>query len=114
MAPRAKAAWRVALCLHHRLRPTGRAAPRGAALQARRRGLAEQVEIVLAPLGRGPIGLAALLGFEDEGPAFVAVDAAEADGAVAIVLEHPAFEHIIVLYIIGAAAVRWLNPDQLA
>ena len=77
-------------------------------------GLAEQVEIVLAALGGGAIGLAALLRFEDERAALVAVDPAEADGAVAVVLEHAALEHIVVLGIVGAAAVRRLDPDQPA
>src|SRR3546814_12447308 len=77
----------LGLRLHHRLRPTWRAAPRGAPLQARRCCLPEQIKIVLATLRGGAVGLAALLRFKDERAPLVAIDAAEADTAVAIVLE---------------------------
>ena len=61
----------LALRLHHRLCPSRRATPRGAALHAHRSGLAEQVEIVLATLGCGPVGIAALLRLKDESAALV-------------------------------------------
>ena len=76
--------------------------------------MAEQVEIVLTTLGRGSISLASLLCFEDEGAEFVAVNPAKTDGAVTIVLKHAALEHIVVLAIIGAAAMGRINPYQLA
>src|SRR3546814_3430883 len=69
----------LGLRLHHRLRPTWRAAPRGAPLQARRCCLPEQIKIVLATLRGGAVGLAALLRFKDERAPLVAIDAAEAD-----------------------------------
>src|SRR3546814_18045503 len=37
-----------------------------------------------------------------------------ADTAVAIVLEHAALEYIVILGIVGATAVRRLNPNQPA
>src|SRR3546814_4379193 len=86
----------LGLRLHHRLRPTWRAAPRGAPLQARRCCLPEQIKIVLATLRGGAVGLAALLRFKDERAPLVAIDAAEADTAVAIVLEHAALEYIVI------------------
>ena len=104
----------LALGLHDRLCPTRRATPRGTALQTCRCGLAEQVEVVLTPLRRGAVGFASLFGFEDESAAFVTVDPSEADGAVAIVLEHAALEDIVVLRVIGAAATRRLDPNQAA
>src|SRR3546814_17571112 len=80
----------LVLLLHHRLRPTGRAAPRGAPLQARRCCLPEQITIVLATLRGGAVGLAALLRFQDERAPLVALDAAAAATAVAIALEQAA------------------------
>lgn len=44
----------------------------------------------------------------------VAVDAAEADGAVSVVLEHSALEDIVVQGVISATAVGRLDPDQPA
>ena len=44
--------------------------------------------------------------------AFVGVDPAEALGAVAFVLEYAAFEHVVVVRIVGAAAVGRIDPDQ--
>ena len=59
-----------------------------------------------------PVGRAALLCFEDEGAAFVAVNPAETYRAVAVILEYAALEHIVVLTVVGAAAMGWLNPNQ--
>src|SRR3546814_3400411 len=69
----------LGLRLHHRLRPTWRAAPRGAPLQARRCCLPEQIKIVLATLRGGAVGLAALLPFKVEDAPLVAIDAARSE-----------------------------------
>lgn len=60
------------------------------------------------------IRLATLLGFEDEHVALEAIDAAKAGRAFAIVLKHPAFENIIVVRVIGAAASGGIDTEQLA
>ena len=107
-------AFGLALRLKHRAGPAGRPAPRGAALDAGAGGLAENVQIVLAACRSGLVRLAALLGLKDEAVALVAVDAAKALRAVAIVLKHPALEHIIVVRVVGAAAIGRGHADQRA
>jgi len=49
-----------------------------------------------------------------EAVALVAVYAAEALRAVAIVLKHPALEHVIVVRVVGAAAIGGGHADQRA
>lgn len=94
----------LALGLNHCLGPTGSAPPRRAALDAGAGRLAEDIEIVLAFVGRRPVRLAALLGFEDVTTTLVAIDAAKALCAVAIVLKDAAFENVIIMHVISAAA----------
>ena len=107
-------AFGLALGLEHGAGPAGRSASRGAARDAGAGGLAEDVEIVLAARRSGLVRLAALFGLKDEAVALVAVDAAKALGAVTIVLKHPAFEHVIVVRVVGAASIRRGNTDQRA
>nr|WP_296221243.1 hypothetical protein [uncultured Sphingomonas sp.] len=107
-------AFGLALRLHHRLRPTWGVALGGAPLEARGCGLAEQIEIVLATLGSGAIGLTSLLRFEDERAPLVAVDPTEIARAVAVLLKHTTLKDIAVLGIVGTAALRRLDPYQLA
>ena len=104
----------LALGLHHRLGPARRAAPRRTALQSRRCGLAEQVEILFALFRRCTIGFAALLSLKDEGALLVAINPAEAFRPVAIVLEHPSLEHVVVLSVVHPAALRRLDADKPA
>ena len=104
----------VALGLHHRLGPAGRAAPGGAALHAGGGGLAEEIDVAFAAIDGGLIGRGPLLGFENETAFAIGIDAAETGCAVAIVLEYSAFENIIVEGIIGATAVRRRHVDQRA
>jgi hypothetical protein len=101
-------AWTIALA------QPGRAAPGGAALDAGAGGLAEDVEIVLALVCRRPVSLAALLGLQDEAVPLVAIDPAKALRAIAIVLEHAAFEHVIVVRIVGAAAGGRIDAKNAA
>nr|WP_253185904.1 hypothetical protein [Novosphingobium sp. NDB2Meth1] len=107
-------AFGLALGLHHRLGPARGAPPRCAALDSRARGLAEQVEVVFAFGCRRPIALAALLGLKNEAAAFVAVDPAEALRAVAVILEHAAFEYIVVVLVVGTAPGRSIDAEQVA
>jgi len=44
----------------------------------------------------------------------VAVDPAKALCAVAIVLKHAALEDVVVMRVVGAAAIRGVHADQLA
>ncbi|MEO9826141.1 MAG: hypothetical protein ABJF50_17205 [Paracoccaceae bacterium] len=62
------------------------------------------MEIVFAFVGLRPVSLAALLGFEDETAALIAIDTAEALCAVAIVLKDAAFEDKVVMLVVSAAA----------
>ena len=105
-------AFGLALGLHHRLGPTGRAAPGSAPGDAGLGGLAEDVEIIVALVGSSPVSLAALLGFEDEAATLVAVDPAEAFGAVAIVLEDAALKDVVVRRVIGLRTARGINTEQ--
>lgn len=105
-------AFGLTLGLHHCLGPTGCAAPGGAAGDTGFGGLAEDVEIVLALVGRRPIRLAALLGFKDEAAALVAVDPAEAGGTVAIVLKDAALEDVVVRGIVSLRAARRIDTEQ--
>jgi len=102
-------AFGLTLGLHHRLGPSRRAAPGGATGDAGFGGLAEDVEIVIALIGRRTVRLAALLGFEDEAAALVAVDPAEAGGAVAIVLKDAAFEDVVVRGVVSLRAAWGIN-----
>ena len=108
----------IAFCLplglDHRLGPPRCTPSCGAALHARAGRLAEQVEIVLAAPGREPVCVAALLCLEDEGMALVAVDPAEAGGAIAIVLKNPAFKDIMIVRIVGAASGWRIDVEQAA
>src|SRR3546814_991604 len=88
-------AFGLALGLDHGFGPPGRTAPGGAALYAGAGGLAENIEIVLTLVGGSPVSLASLLGLQDDAITLVAIDPAEALSAVAIVLEHAAFKHVI-------------------
>jgi hypothetical protein len=96
-------------CLDHRLSPTGRATAGRAPLHARARSLPKDVEIVVTFARGCAVGLAALFGFEDEHVALVAIDAAETLRAVAIVLKHAAFEHIIIVGVINLAAIGCID-----
>jgi hypothetical protein len=60
------------------------------------------------------VGLRSLHGFQDEVPALAGVDAAEAGGASAVALKHPAFEDIIAEGNTGPAAARRFDSDDLA
>jgi hypothetical protein len=55
-----------------------------------------------------------LLRFKDERAALVAVDPTKAGRAIPVVLKYAALKNIVVLRVIGAAAVRRLDPDQSA
>ncbi len=94
------------------LGPTRCAATGGAAGNACSGGLAEDVQIVFALVGCGPVGLAALLGFEDKAAALVAVDPAETGGAVAIVLKDAAFEDVVVGRVIGLGTPGRVDVEQ--
>ena len=110
----ASIAFRLTLGLDHCLRPARSTPSRGAALHARAGGLAEQVEIIFTASGGEPVGVAALLGLEDEGVALVAVDPAEAGGAITVVLKDTSFENIMVMRIVGTAAGWWIDAEQTA
>src|SRR3546814_3344626 len=69
---------------------------------------------VLTLVGGSPVSLASLLGLQDEAITLVAIDPAEALRAVAIVLEHAAFKHVIIVGVVGATAGRRLQPQQAA
>src|SRR3546814_5866494 len=69
---------------------------------------------VLTLVGGSPVSLASLLGLQDEAITLVAIDPAEALRAVAIVLEHAAFKHVIIVGVVGATAGRRLQPQQVA
>jgi len=98
--------------LDHRLRPGWRAALGRAALEAGGGGLPENVEVGLALFGGLAVGIAALLGLQHEAMTFIGVDPAKAFGAVGFLLEHAALEHIIVMGVVGAAALGRINADQ--
>lgn len=76
--------------------------------------MTENIKIGLARFGGLAVGIAALLGFENETMAFVGVYAPETFGAVGLLLEHAALEHIIVVAIVGAAALGRIDADQSA
>lgn len=107
-------AFGLPLGLHHRLGPTRRTATGGATLYPRGGGLAEDIKIILALAGGITVSLAALLGLKNEGVAFVAIHPAKALRAIAVVLKHAAFEHVIVVGIIGAAASGGINAQNVA
>src|SRR3546814_6667495 len=68
----------------------------------------------LALFGGLAVGIAALLGFEDVAVALVGIDPAEAFSAVGFLLEDAALEHIVVVCVIGAAALGRIDADQRA
>ena len=107
-------AFGLALGLHLRLDLARRAAPGGAALHPRGGGLAKKIHIGLTLVGGSTVGFGALLGLQDEGAAFIGIDAAEAGGVVTIVLKYPAFEDIVVERDIGLAAEQAFDPDDIA
>ena len=97
--------------LDHRLRPGRGAAFGSAALEAGGGGLAENVEIGLALFGSLAVGIAALLSLQHEAVAFVGVDPAKTLGSVGLLLKDAALEHIIVVGIVGATALGWIDSD---
>ena len=105
-------AFGLALGLDHRLGPARSTAHGRAALHARGRGLAEQVEIIIAAFRCPAVGVAALLRFENEAAALVRVDPPEIARAITIVLKHAAFENVIVSGVVGETAVGNLDADE--
>jgi hypothetical protein len=105
-------AFGLSLGLEHRRRPTRRSPFRRALLQFFRRGLAK--EIRLAALGRLAVGIGALLRLQHKAIALIGVQAAKAGRAVAIILKHAAFEHIVILAIVALAALGRIDADQRA
>src|SRR3546814_16771731 len=69
---------------------------------------------VLTLVGGSPVSLASLLRLQDEAITLVAIDPAKALRAVAIVLEHAAFKHVIIVGVVGATAGRRAQPQQVA
>jgi hypothetical protein len=105
-------AFGLALGLDHRLGPARSPATRRAALHPRGRGLPEEVKIIIAAFRRFAVGVAALLGFENEAAAFVRVDPPEIAGPVAIVLKHAALEDIIIRGVVGETAIRRVDANE--
>ena len=73
-------------------------------------GLAK--EIGFAALSGFAVGIAALLCLKHKAAAFIGVQPSKAFGAIAIVLKHAAFENIIIVRIIGLAALGRINANQ--
>ena len=105
-------AFGLSLGLEHRGGPARRAAPRGALLQLLRGRLAK--EICLTAFGCLPVRIATLLGLQHKAAPLVSVQSPEALGAVAIVLKHAPFEHIVILRVIGLAAMRRGHAQERA
>ena len=77
-------------------------------------GLPENVEVSFALFDRFAVGIGALLGFEDKAVAFIGINPAKALGAVGFFLKHAALEHIVIMAIVGAAALGRIDANQRA
>lgn len=86
----------------------------GAALEAGSGSLTKNVEIGLALFGSLAVGIATLFGLQNEAVALVGVNPAKALGAVGFLLKDTALKHIIVVGIVGAAALGLIDADQPA
>ena len=75
-------------------------------------GLAKDVEVGFALFGRFAVGIAALFGFQHEAMTLVSIDPANALGAVGFLLKHAALEHIVIVGVVGAAALGRIDADQ--